>query len=346
MTFVGLVLAASILLQVLAALLALRLNRVTRAGRAWTFIALAVLLMAVRRSLTLYRLVSGDLAHPPDLAVELLALTISLLMLFGIAGLGSLFIAARRAREVLKEAHDLLESRVAQRTDELAATTRRLEESIERRKHSERELLEVAARQQRQMGQELHDGLGQQLLGLRLMADSLARRLATQGSADAPAARDLADALMGAQRSVRALIKGIRPVEVDARGLMTGLADLAEHTERVAGIPCLFHCDQPAELNDNHTATQLFYIVQEAVGNAVRHAQAQHIEIGISGTPRHLTLWVRDDGQGFVGDLEATAGMGWRIMQHRASVIGAELTIRAAPGGGTLITCVVPGART
>jgi signal transduction histidine kinase len=343
--FVGSVLTVSILLQILAALLALRLIRVTQAGRAWTLIALAVLLMAVRRGLTLYRLASGDLAHPPDLAVELLSLTISLLMVLGIAGIGSLFVSARRAKDALKEAHDHLESRVAQRTDELAAATRRLEESNARRKHSERELLELAARQQRQMGQELHDGLGQQLLGLRLMADSLVRRLAAQGRAETPAARELADALLAAQHSVRALIKGIRPVEVDARGLMTGLADLAEHTERVAGISCLFHCDQPADVNNNHTAMQLFYIVQEAVGNAVRHAQAQHIEIGLSGHPQQLELWVRDDGQGIAGDMEQTAGMGLRIMQHRAAVIGAELTIHAAPSGGTLVTCVVPCTR-
>lgn len=346
MVFGGLVLTVSILLQILAALLALRLIRVTRAGWAWTCMAVAVLLMAVRRSLTLYRLASGDPAHPPDVAVELLSLSISLMMVCGIAGLGALFLSARRAKDALKEAHDLLESRVVQRTDELAATTRRLQESIEHRQHSERQLLEVAARQQRQMGQELHDGLGQQLLGLRLMADSLAKRLEAQGWAETPAARELADALLSAQHSVRALIKGIRPVEVDARGLMTGLADLAEHTERLAGVPCLFHCDQPAEVNDNHTATQLFYIVQEAVGNAVRHAQAQRIEIGISGHPQRLELWVRDDGRGIAGNVEQTAGMGWRIMQHRASVIGAELTIHTAPSGGTLVTCVVPSSRT
>jgi signal transduction histidine kinase len=234
---------------------------------------------------------------------------------------------------------------LAQRTNELAAAKRRLEASIARRKDSERELMEVGARQQRQMGQELHDGLGQQLLGLRLMADSLAKRLAVQGRAEAQAARELADALLGAQHSVRALIKGIRPVEVDARGLMTGLADLAEHTERVAGVPCLFHCDQPADVNNNHTATQLFYIVQEAVGNAVRHAQPQHIEIGLSGNDQQLELWVRDDGQGIAGDMEQTAGMGLRIMQHRAAVIGAELSIHAAPTGGTLVTCVVPYTR-
>ena len=296
--WVGFVLAASILLQLTAAFLALRLIRVTGAGRTWTLIALAVFLMAVRRGITLYRLASGDLAHPPDLPAELLSLGVSGLMVLGMAGIAPLFVTIQRAKDTLKQAHDELDRRVARRTGELAAAKRRLEENMAERKRSERELSEIAARQQQKMGQELHDGLGQQLFGLRLMAASLTKLLEGRGLPEAESARELADALMGAQDSVRALIKGIRPVEVDARGLMTGLAELADRTEQLAGIPCVFHCAQPADLDNNHTATQLFYIATEAVGNAVRHAQAQHIEIGLARDDHRLELWVRDDGRG------------------------------------------------
>ena len=90
--WVGFVLAASILLQLTAAVLAVRLIRVTGAGRAWTLIALAVFLMAVRRGITLYRLASGDLAHPPDLPAELLSLGVSALMVLGVAGIAPLFV--------------------------------------------------------------------------------------------------------------------------------------------------------------------------------------------------------------------------------------------------------------
>ncbi len=340
--WVGFVLAASILLQLTAAFLALRLIRVTGAGRAWTLIALAVLLMAVRRGITLYRLASGDLAHPPDLPAELLSLGVSGLMILGVAGIAPLFVTIQRAKDTLKQAHDELDRRVARRTGELAAAKRRLEENMAERKRSERELSEIAARQQQKMGQELHDGLGQQLLGLRLMAASLTKLLEGRGLPEAESARELADALMGAQDSVRALIKGIRPVEVDARGLMTGLAELADRTEQLAGIPCVFHCAQPAHLDNNHTATQLFYMATEAVGNAVRHAQAQHIEIGLARDDQRLELWVRDDGRGISGEVEEIVGMGMRIMRHRAAVISAVLTIEPAPEGGTLVTCVVP----
>ena len=127
---VAFVLAASILLQVTAAFLALRLIRVTGAGRAWTLIAAAVMLMAVRRCITLYRLSSGDLTHPPDLPAELVSLAISGLMVTGIAGIAPVFIAIRKAKDAIENAHDELDRRVAARTAELAAAKRRLEDNV------------------------------------------------------------------------------------------------------------------------------------------------------------------------------------------------------------------------
>ena len=85
------VLAISVLLQFAAAFLAIRLTRVTKNSGAWLLIALAIVLMGVRRSVTLYRLISGDISHPPDLTAELIALSISVLMVIGIASIAPLF---------------------------------------------------------------------------------------------------------------------------------------------------------------------------------------------------------------------------------------------------------------
>ena len=162
--------------------------------------------------------------------------------------------------------------------------------------------------------------------GLRLMAAGLAKALEHHSRPEAESARELVEGLTGAQQSVRALIRGIRPVEVDAHGLMAGLAELAERTEQLSGVSCVFRCREPTGLENNHTATQLFYIASEAVGNAVRHARPRHIEIGLARNNHHLQLWVRDDGCGLAGPVDQMAGMGMRIMRHRASVVGATLT--------------------
>ena len=98
-----LILGTSILIQVLAAILAIRLIKVTRAQSAWVLIAIAVILMAVRRSITLYHLVTGDLVRPLNLQAEIIALTISILMAVGIALIGPLFISLQQSRQSIRE---------------------------------------------------------------------------------------------------------------------------------------------------------------------------------------------------------------------------------------------------
>jgi PAS domain S-box-containing protein len=96
------VLAISVLLQFTAAFLAIRLIRVTKNSGAWLLIALAIVLMGVRRSVTLYRLISGDISHPPDLTAELIALSISVLMVIGIALIAPLFRSPRHMEETVR----------------------------------------------------------------------------------------------------------------------------------------------------------------------------------------------------------------------------------------------------
>lgn len=131
-----LVLSLSILLQFVTALLALRLVRVTGHSLAWGLISTAILLMAVRRSVSLYRFVSEDAAHQPDMLAELLALTISVLLLIGIARIAPLFYSLRdnqaalqRSEAVAHELNEQLERRVEQRTAELHRSNQALEHS-------------------------------------------------------------------------------------------------------------------------------------------------------------------------------------------------------------------------
>ncbi|MHC4550490.1 MAG: PAS domain-containing protein [Planctomycetota bacterium] len=100
-------LAISLVLQVAAAVLALRLTRVTGRRLAWTLIAAAIFLMAVRRSITLARTIAGDIEHPPDLSAEIVALVISALMVAGIGWIVPLALTQRRVEEVVPQ---LLES--------------------------------------------------------------------------------------------------------------------------------------------------------------------------------------------------------------------------------------------
>ncbi len=213
---------------------------------------------------------------------------------------------------------------------------------ITMRKNLEKQLSESIVEQQQQIGQQLHDELGQQLLGLGLMAKGLQRELEVRELPEARTAGDLVAAMARAQDCVRAVLRGIRPVEVDSGGLMAALTDLAAGTEQLSGVRCTFECQRAIPIEDNHTATQLYHIAQEAVRNAVRHSEASQITLGLTCTDGHLRLLIRDDGKGIAGDLEQLTGMGLRIMRHRASVVHAGLTIESAEGRGTLVVCTLP----
>lgn len=213
---------------------------------------------------------------------------------------------------------------------------------ITTRKNLEKRLSESIVEQQQQIGQQLHDELGQQLLGLGLMAKGLQRELEVRELPEARTAGDLVAAMARAQDCVRAVLRGIRPVEVDCGGLMAALADLAAGTEQLSGVPCTFECQPAIPVEDNHTATQLYHIAQEAVRNAMRHSEASQITLGLVCADGHLRLLIRDNGKGIAGDLEQLTGMGIRIMRHRASVVHAGLTIESAEGRGTLVVCTLP----
>lgn len=216
---------------------------------------------------------------------------------------------------------------------------------ITEHKTLQREVLEIAALEQRRIGQELHDGIGQELTGLTMMMQRLASELADKEYSQAGPASKIHTRLEQALSHVRALSKGLVPVEVDAEGLMVALADLASRTTELSGVSCTFECHRPVAIADSQTAMHLYRMSQEAVTNAVKHGRPRNIVIRL-GVERDLaTLRVIDDGSGFAESMEKTAGTGLRIMRYRADLIGAQLEITSARPHGTIVTCYLGEGR-
>lgn len=203
------------------------------------------------------------------------------------------------------------------------------------------ELLTIAAEEQRRIGQDLHDHVGQQLTGLALLAKTLADDVVKDSPANADAARRLAEGLKQALQQVRPLARGLIPVDISSQGLMTALAEFAETTTRDSGTQCTFVCETPVHVDNNEIATHLFRIAQEAVTNALKHAEPRNIEIALASSEGQTRLTVRDDGKGLPTAAGRSAGLGLRIMEYRASLIGANLTIATPPEGGTAVSCIL-----
>ena len=215
-------------------------------------------------------------------------------------------------------------------------------QDITERRKLEKEISDISTREQRRIGQELHDGLGQELTGLGYLAETLFCDLQAHESADAETANKLARGIERAMDQARTIAKGLVPVEIEAAGLVSAVQQLADNTEHRYGITCRVLCNEPAPVEDTATAAQLFRIVQEAVNNAAKHARAKNIVVGLKTDQRQIRFEVRDDGLGIPEDLKHVTGMGLRIMNYRAGVIGANLTIGPADGGGTLVICSLP----
>jgi PAS domain S-box-containing protein len=209
------------------------------------------------------------------------------------------------------------------------------------RESLQREVLSMMAREQRRIGQELHDGIGQQLTGLGLMAQSLSQRLHDAGTEKRISTRLLAE-IDNLHQRIRELSRGLIPVQVDSRGLSSALDDLAAMTSEASGISVTAECPEWVELPDHATATELYYIAQEAVGNALRHGRPRSIRLTLFAEPDSLRLRIKDDGIGFPSELPRSDGLGLRIMQHRAGMIGGSLQIGPSQGGGTVVTCTLP----
>jgi PAS domain S-box-containing protein len=210
-------------------------------------------------------------------------------------------------------------------------------QDITERKRLEEEVLEIATLEQRRIGQELHDGTGQELTGMCMLADNLTDALRELGLGEAHQASRIAQGLRHALTKVKALSRGLIPVEVDAQGLMAALTELATRINDLHGVSCVFECAEVVAIDDNFIAMQLYRIAQEAIANALKHGNPANIRVSLEAKGDYITLRVADDGVGF-GDLEKTTeGMGLRIMRYRASQIGAQFSVRSEPEHGTII---------
>jgi signal transduction histidine kinase len=209
----------------------------------------------------------------------------------------------------------------------------------EERRYLEKELLDIAEREQQRIGQDLHDGLGQQLTGIALLSKALGKRLSSGKSIEASkAAAQIVLLVNDAIKQSRALARGLNPVAVEEGGLITALSELAMSTAQLFKIQCELEADPGVQIYNNETARHLYYLTREAVNNAIKHGKAKHIAISLIAEGLSITLEVRNDGINFPEKHE-TKGMGLRIMNYRAKMINGSLKVAKDPAGGTIVAC-------
>jgi PAS domain S-box-containing protein len=213
-------------------------------------------------------------------------------------------------------------------------------EDITERKRLEAEILDVSHRERRRIGQDIHDGLCQHLAGTAFAVKALEQTLATANSPLTADARVIARLVDEAITEARHIAKGLSPVELEPRGLVTALEQLVANVSSIFGVNCVFSCQQTVRLRDNETAVHLYRIAQEAMNNAVKHGRPKHIWVALTSVNGRVNLTVEDDGVG-IAEIPETKGMGLQIMAYRARMMGGLLDIQGQEGSGTIVTCSV-----
>ncbi len=209
---------------------------------------------------------------------------------------------------------------------------------------AERRILSISEDTQQQIGQELHDDLGQHLTGIAFMTEVLSQTLKSQDHSAVKDVSRITRLVNEAIGKTRQLAQGLYPVEMEQAGLAAMLAKLVSNVEAIYGIACAFVCETEVEIQDRFVRINLFRIVQEAVNNAVKHSGAEKITLKLVPRQSYLVLDIVDNGRGISGVRAEAAlgGLGMHTMQHRASLMGATLVFSMPPGGGTCVTVTVP----
>jgi signal transduction histidine kinase len=238
-------------------------------------------------------------------------------------------------------------------TDEVFCVAQTRESNrLDDRRTNALEFLQVIDALHRRIGQDLHDGIEQELVGLGLISEALLKRLMIEQGAISQ------ESIQSYQEIARTLVEGFTRLQVELQSISRGLVPaigfhenlaesleaLAKRTDLIHGIACSFCSVGTVPSVSAGIALQLYRIAQESVCNALKHSGADRILIAMEVAQGRTTMQVADNGNGFHHD-HTPVGLGIQSMQYRAELIGAKLQISTSTTGGTVVCCTLSGSK-
>jgi two-component system sensor histidine kinase NreB len=206
----------------------------------------------------------------------------------------------------------------------------------------QKEVLEASENEQRRIGRDLHDGLGQHLTALELLSHALVGKLKTAAPDLVKPAQEISRQIRETITQTRLLSHNLSPVPLESDGLMMALTELAAGTKAMSRIKCEFVSEDTVLLRDANAATHLYRIAQEAVNNALKHSGAKRIQITLGEGKDSWEMSIEDNGTGISAEKEKHTGSGLRLMRYRAELIAAALEVESRPGKGVRVMCKLP----
>lgn len=214
---------------------------------------------------------------------------------------------------------------------------------ITNRTRAEEAITRISESERQQIGQELHDAIGQDLTGISLMAKVLAGKLRNLHPLLEAEAEDITNLASKVTQDCKRLAHGLYPTELVKHGLSDALRELAMNNEHLNRVR--MHYTEVGSLPrlGKDAAQHLYRIVQEASNNAIRHGGAKSIDVVIECTGPQILLTIADDGKGLPPEpMREQSGMGLVIMGYRAGALGGTFQIRGNTPKGTIVSCTIP----
>jgi PAS domain S-box-containing protein len=219
-------------------------------------------------------------------------------------------------------------------------------EDITERKLLEREVIEINDRERSHLGRDLHDGICQQLVSIAFATDLLRRDLIAKSPGEAARAAKITALLDSAISQARNLSHALCPVNLAGDGLAVALRSLAGNASNESGIVCGADCSEAVFIQDYAIATHLYRIAQEAVQNAIKHANPSQILIQLTQDADVVHLTISDNGVVANEEGERDFAIGLSVIKYRTHMAGGRLEVRQKVSGGTVVSCTFQQKRT
>ncbi len=206
----------------------------------------------------------------------------------------------------------------------------------------EQEMVTITENERDAIGMELHDNLAQKLFGIALKASVLASDIGDRLPMHKDMALEIEDLINKASAYTRTIAKSMLRMDAEEGGFINSIKELKRLLENRYEIALEFVFDGDLTLKDKIYYSQIYYIIQEAVTNAVKHSGARIIKVNLKRNLRDIVLLINDDGIGISDNFNNHRGIGLQIMKYRARMIGSSINIQKGPRGGTEVMCVIP----
>lgn len=207
---------------------------------------------------------------------------------------------------------------------------------ITARRELEKEIIHISEEAQRRIGFDLHDDLAPHLLGIEALLSVVTRKLTKEKSATAVDVEKIRKLVIEAVDKTRGFAKVLCPVHLADYGLESAIHDLIRNTEAMFGVKCRFILEGESPDGNSDHSKNIYFIVKEAVHNAVKHAQAKNITIFMEYHPPTSLIRIEDDGKGF-NVSKTSPGIGRKIMKYRAEMLGAFFEVSSKKNKGTIV---------